>query len=245
MLNLSKKTFNLIKNHAIKENPYECCGLLIESGNYIHPYSCRNMADDKVNNFSLSPYDYLNADGAGKIIGFYHSHCLETQPNEFTLLDKLNSINHKLPLVLYYLPKDEFKIFNEKNFLYNYIGRPFEYNVNDCLSLVEEFYSKEFNIIFPTNNRNESWNTENPFRILENIENYGFVEIKNKESLKFGDIILINDKENKHPIHLMIYVDNNQILHQRPAAYSTIEQYNDLYKKQTYNIIRHKNLCYH
>jgi proteasome lid subunit RPN8/RPN11 len=242
MLNLSKKTFNLIKNHALTDNPNECCGLLVESGNYVHPYPCKNMADDKINNFSVSPYDYINASENSKIVGFYHSHCLKEQPNEFTLLDKLNSINHKLPLVLYYLPNDEFKIFNDKDVYSQYIGRRFSYNESDCLSLVQDFYSNEFDIKLPNKFRDEHWIRVNPREIIDNIPNFGFKELHVQENLKHGDII-ISKNSTSAPAHLMIYLENNQVLHQKLNSYSTVEQYSNLYKENTYIRIRHKELC--
>jgi len=239
MLNLTKKMFNQIKSHANQEKPNECCGLLvnIDGGTKIMP--CKNTADNKKDNFSIDALDYMQASDIGKIIAFYHSHC-EVGADDFSLLDKYNSINHKLPLILYYLPKNEFKVFDEHSLGCEYIGKPFTINKQDCLTLVESFYSREFNILLPHEFRDEHWMQENPRRILENIEKFGFFEIK--DNFKFGDIILVKHPSLGLPVHLMIYLNHDQILHHRYQGYSTIEIYNNFYKQMTYGVARHHKL---
>jgi len=242
MINITKNVYNSIKSHALKDKPFECCGLLIESGSYIGAYPCKNIAEDKLNHFALSPYDYLAADDAGgKIKAFYHSHCLPTQKNDFSLLDKFNSINHKLPLILYYVPKDEFKVFNDTELNYQYVGRKFEYGKFDCLSLVEDFYLKEFNVRLPEKDRYEGWEISNPSKILDNIRGFGFKEVSQKD-LRYGDLITIQHEKTKLPSHLLIYLEDNQILHHRYKGYSTVENYNEIYKSKTYNVLRHKDV---
>jgi proteasome lid subunit RPN8/RPN11 len=37
-----------IKEHALKENPEECCGLLVlNRNNILEAFACRNVAQDK------------------------------------------------------------------------------------------------------------------------------------------------------------------------------------------------------
>lgn len=241
MINLQKKHFNLIKQHALSVNPEECCGLLINKNKILIVLTCRNESEDKLNNFSINTMDYFNGSKIGEVVGFYHSHCLSSQPNDFTSLDKLNSISHGIPLVLYYLPNDEFKIFEEKDILSSYIGKKFEYNKQDCLSLVEEFYCKEYKIKLPHFPRNENWIRNQPESILENFEKFGFKKIID-DNINIGDVILISNDNNNLPSHLMIYLGNNQILHHRFQGYSTVEQYSYLYKVNTHSIVRHNSL---
>lgn len=240
MINISKNIYLLIKRHAKQCFPAECCGLLVNSGDKYKIIPCQNISDDKLNSFIIAPKDYVLATKSGQIIAFYHSHTSKFHEKDFTILDKLNSINHKLPIIMYNFIDDQFKIFDESEIDYQYIGLKFQYNVNDCLSLVEKYYKNEFNIILPIYDRNENTIENNPYIFIENMEKYGFQEIDKNIELKNGDIIINNSL--KGPTHLMIYVGNNQILHNKFNSYSTVELYNNLYKQYTYKIIRHKEL---
>jgi proteasome lid subunit RPN8/RPN11 len=241
MFELNKKIYESIKQHSLEMFPEECCGLLTydnKIGISVHP--CKNVADDKRNNFVISPSDYLRTAKTGNILSFYHSHTLPDHSEDFTNLDKMNSVSHKLPIILYNCPNDQFKIFNSDRIDCEYVGFKFKYNEHDCYSLVEMFYSKELKIQLPKTDRDINTMENNPYFMAENIENYGFKEVEDKKNIQYGDIIMSNSL--KGPTHLMIYIDNNQILHHRYNQYSTIEQYNNLYKSNTFKIIRHKKL---
>jgi len=237
MINFNKQLFSQIKYHALNDNPNECCGLIIETGNKNIAVPTRNCAENKEHNFSINPYDYMMATDIGKPVGFYHSHCSNNE--QFSDLDIHTSVNHKLPMLLYNIISDNFKIYNEsEDKLSKYIGIKFQYNVSDCASLIQNFYKNEFNIHLPHVHRDSSWAEKTPQLISENISNFGFKQTKD---LKYGDII-VTKFLNEHPRHLMIYVGNNQILHNRRDSYSMIEEYSYNYKKITMFVIRHNKL---
>lgn len=240
MINLSKKIYKSIKSHALHVTPEESCGLLIETKEGLITFPCENAAEDKLNNFSITPKDYIIGSNMGNIIAYYHSHTSENHSKDFTIIDKLNSVNHKLPIIMYNTIDDKFSIFDEKEVNYKYIGAKFEYNKNDCLSLVERYYNDEFNIKLPIYERNDQTIEKNPLLFIENIENYGFQELDKNIELKNGDIIITNSI--KGPTHLMIYIGNNNILHHRFGSFSTVEIYNNFYKQNTHLILRHKSL---
>ena len=238
-MNLSKWIFKTIKEFALESAPNECCGFLLDIDNSIHIFKCKNSAEDSLNNFLISPKEYIKASLIGKILYSYHSHPSEKHSDNFTLLDKLNSIEHKIPMIVYNITNDKFSFFEDNHINSEYIGQPFEYNKNDCLSLVERFYEKEFKIQFIKRNRDENTIKDDPKIFIRNIDNYGFQELTDKEELKYGDIIITNSAFG--PTHLMIFIGNNEILHHRIHGYSTTEIYSNLYKKNTVKRIRHKN----
>jgi len=236
ILNLTNRDFLKIKNHAIEELPNECCGLLIDTSSGIDVSRSNNVSDNKLSNFSIDIKDYFRAIQKGKIIAFYHSHG-ESDINEFSLLDKINSINHKLPMILYNTKLNEFKLFNSNDLGCSYVGKPFKFEKATCLTLVENFYLKEFNIPFPPELKNTKWVNENLENMETEIKKCGF-QIINGEK-KFGDLILLDELSRGKPNHLMIYLNNNQILHHKHRGYSTVEIYNEQYKKHTHSIARH------
>ncbi len=238
MLTLNNNILNNIKKHAATDSPNECCGLIYSSGDNNYVFPSINISQNKRNSFTISPVDYINASEQGKIVAFYHSHC--GYNSEFSECDKYSSLNYKLPLVLYDVQTDKFKIFNDKDNKFNkYLGIKFEYGQNDCFSLIQEFYSNEFEIKLPDIQRNKNWYENNSNLIIENISSFGFHSI---EQPKYGDIILVRRTDQKLPRHLMIYLKNDTVLHNSLNSYSVIESYSYAMKLQTHTILRHKSL---
>lgn len=239
MINLNKRIFNQIKNHALYESPAECCGLLVETSGVLSIFPCQNIAQNTIINFKISYRDYLRATISGDIKAYYHSHAAPETVDVLTEKDKFISYNHKYPIVLYLLKEDEFCIFDQEQS--KYIGLKFVWGEQDCVTLIQLFYKNEFNIDLPDESRDEMWYEKDPNKIVNNIDRFGFVKVGN-EPLKVGDIIGIKIKQ-EMPSHLLIYVGNDQILHQRTNSYSSIEPYSDLLKNQTAFILRHQSKC--
>ncbi len=241
MIYLPKYILANIKRHSLSESPKESCGFVLKKNDKLICFECENMADDKFNNFLISPKEYIKACELGEISYIYHSHPSESHDYSFTSLDKINSVGHKTPMILYNVPNDKFSVFYENVLEIKYVGRFFEYNKNDCFSLVEEFYHNEFNIELIKKDRDYQTLKDNPNFIIDNISNYGFQEIDKKDKMKYGDVLIT--KGINGPSHLMIYINNNQVLHHPFNNYSTICQYSDYCKNNTIKVIRHKNLC--
>lgn len=236
---LTKPIMNNIKSQSLREFPQECCGLIIEKSNRNVVFPTRNCAEDKLHNFIINPLDYIFAADIGKVKAFYHSHC--NYNFDFSPLDKFSSINHKLPLILYNIKNDNFKIYNENDnsFLDKYVGIKFECNKSDCLGMVQKFYKEEFNIILPQIDRDNNWTVKNKNIIEENIYSFGFNKVNDKDNLKYGDVLLMHLPVQNNIRHLMIYLDNNQVLQNRLNSYSSIEIYNNKYKELTSFVVRH------
>tara|TARA_R100000329_G_scaffold141291_2_gene124030 strand:- start:584 stop:931 length:348 start_codon:yes stop_codon:yes gene_type:complete len=62
--------------HAQKEQPLECCGLLVKDKGKLDYWPCRNVAfKHDVANFVIEPDDWaLCEDSVDEIIGIVHSH---------------------------------------------------------------------------------------------------------------------------------------------------------------------------
>ena len=62
--------------HAQKEQPMECCGLLVKDQGKLDYWPCRNVAfKHDVANFVIEPDDWaLCEDSVDEIIGIVHSH---------------------------------------------------------------------------------------------------------------------------------------------------------------------------
>ena len=240
---IDKKIKNFIKKQALENIPNECCGFIVKENDSFKCIPCNNTATDKINNFKIASLEYLKIQNKYKIYYIYHSHTNENC--DFSEMDKNCSENLNLPIILYNIQKNIFKIYQPINISNNYIGRYFEIGINDCLSLVEDYFKNELNFII---NFYENWKQirENLNKDLisakevgENIikdkifEKNGFKNIGNKNLIK-NDILVLN-VYNKH---FAIYLDNNKILHQPMLSFSKIENYCNFYRRHTELVYR-------
>lgn len=239
-MEFNKKILDYIKEDSLNRCPEESCGLVLQKNNEIYAEKCRNLADNKIDNFIVSPSDYVRLSKNSEILSVYHSHTNGDSLESFSCKDQLTSQNTKLPMIMYHTVYDTFHFLDPNSVYLKYIGRKFQFNHSDCLSLVEDFYKNEFHIILPKTNRDSNTMEKRPRLMVDNINHYGFSIIDEPDNLQYGDLILC--KNLKGPTHLMIYIGSDQILHHRYNQYSTIEQYNNFYRNQTHCVIRHKNL---
>jgi proteasome lid subunit RPN8/RPN11 len=241
-----------IKEHALKENPEECCGLLVlNRKNILEVFPCRNAAQDKENEFVVCQMDYLKASMNGKVAGIYHSHCI--QDNSFSELDKQISSNLKLKNIVYILKRDSFEEYSPENYYNKYINKNFVINQSDCLSIVENYYNEEFGIKIFHYERGVDWdknyadfvkNKLTEFCDSENFDKFfeNFIKIEGIENAKKHDIIVFKYLDN-YPSHFGIYLEQGYILHQPRNKKSVIEKLTDAEKRRIYCFARSKQLC--
>jgi proteasome lid subunit RPN8/RPN11 len=86
MISISTDSLNEIREHGVKDYPYECCGLLL--GHYSaegkivrQPYSISNAREEsaKRNRFLIEPEELMRGERFARehkleVVGFYHSH---------------------------------------------------------------------------------------------------------------------------------------------------------------------------
>jgi len=69
-----------IVDHARRQAPQECCGMLIgDSGDVLECVPARNIADRPTVRFLIDPHDHVQALRSARargldVVGFYHSH---------------------------------------------------------------------------------------------------------------------------------------------------------------------------
>lgn len=70
MRRLTLEDRQAISTHAQNESPFECCGVITETG--VVP--CKNAARDRVNAVRIESQEVGKIGRKNKIVGFYHSH---------------------------------------------------------------------------------------------------------------------------------------------------------------------------
>ena len=243
-----------IKAHSLKESPDECCGLLLlNKKNVLEAFPCRNIAQDKENEFVVCQLDYLKAAMNGKIVGIYHSHCI--QDNSFSELDKQISYKLNLKNIVYILKRDSFEEYSPENYYNKYVDKDFVIGVSDCLSIVENYYNEEFGIKIFHYERTADWDKDYPEFVKDKLaefcdsqnfdkffEKENFVKIEGIENARKLDIIVFKYLEN-YPSHFGIYLGQNHILHQPRNKKSIIEKLTDAEKRRIYCFVRSNQIC--
>jgi proteasome lid subunit RPN8/RPN11 len=211
---IDKKNKNFIKNQSLKDYPNETCGFIVEDKGEFRCIPCKNIAQNSIENFKISPKEYLEIKRKYmNILYIYHSH---TNNNDnFSELDKNCSENLCVPIILYYLNTDLIKIYEPLNIKKEYTGRFYKHGEYDCFKLIEEFYKKEKSIEFKYDKEFykkslEEMDIKNELIKFYNHNNFNIID--NKE-LELHDILLIDAFGENKPKHFALYMGDNKILH--------------------------------
>lgn len=227
--------FDSIKKHILREYPKEACGFILEDDSVI---SLENIAEEPTKSFKIGAENF--AKYAGRIAYIYHSHCRDRRrpspldlrtPSKEDLEGQISTDVKWLifasdgtfvgtPLELPRTPSDR------------YIDRPFIWYVNDCYTMVQDYYKFELGIdLAPGKLFHVHEVRKQPAVFSQFIEEYGFTEIHPATELQNGDLFII-DNSGYSENHLMIY-HNGKLLHQdllsREEPY---ENYVDRFRKR-------------
>lgn len=231
---LTKEIKDKIREYAIKNKPYEICGLIIQVNDLLEMFPCKNISFHKEDSCMLNPLDYIVASTKGKIIAYVHSH----KSKHLSILDNFNAFNHNIISVVYSYEEDEFYIILPE--LESYLNIAFEIGKNDCFELVRNYFYKKFTIDIGDFTRDENWYKINPNSIIDEYENRGFIKINTYNNIQINDVIVFNI--DNIPSHMAIYLGNDLILHHPRKNRSEICEIGESLKKRICLIGRHKNL---
>lgn len=226
-----------IKLHAKTTYPNECCGILVGNSSESTVVICDNIADKPEYSFIINPDQIQNYD-IKDIHAFYHSH---KEEERFSIADIAFSEKLGKECVLYIVDKDIFKIYTPNGASTPYVGRPFFIGELDCINLFLDYYQRELNLQLPEIPKKLRINytdTANKNFLYEYYTSNDFTRVLQPQT---HDIILMSLPNVKFPVHILIYLGQNKVLHHL-NEFSTIEPYNNAMKRLTTHIFRHRSL---
>jgi len=245
-MNLKDTIKNTIKEHALREKPKECCGLLIENENEEEVHPCKNSSEKPSLHFSIRPHDYAFASKRGKIKAVYHSHNSDNE--KFSVNDMFNSRSHCVDYILYNTVKNTFSFFDykkNKTFLYN---RIFKIGESDCYTIIKEYYADLGIKLEGENTFGNEWYKKNPhligqlFNLNKNNPNLPIMELPPSSELKEHDVIVFEFIKGAGPNHVAVYLGDGTMIHHPRNRYPCIENLNSIYEKKMYKIYRYEGL---
>lgn len=206
-----------IKAHAIKDAPYEACGLVVVNQlGEVSVIPCENRARNKRGQFIISVEDERVAEKKGHVAAFYHSHADDVaNPSleSFSREDLDISYECGIPALLYTHPNDTWKFNVPVTYTpANLLGRPFAWGIWDCYTLVRDYYLINKKVVMgsylPPENATEA--SDFGYETLAQKENFHEVPLSEARE---GDVMLIKLKSN-FINHCLIYLGGNEYLHQ-------------------------------
>mgnify|MGYP003121294115 FL=1 len=222
--------------HAKEQDPKESCGLLLNIRGKEKYFPCRNLSMTSYQCFIIDPEDYIKADNTGEIIAVVHSH--PVTPAIASQADKISCEQSNLPWHIVNPKTEQWGYYEPCGYKAPLIGRPWVWNVTDCLSLVTDWYLEEkgIELIKATRPLTPEEFEENPESEVDgDFNNYltkvGFRLLAPDEKLENGDVLLMGIL-NKGLNHVGIFIDGD-ILHHLTDRLSCREPYNQWLLKCT------------
>jgi proteasome lid subunit RPN8/RPN11 len=215
--------------HAKDQDPKESCGLLLNIRGKEKYFPCRNLSMTSHLCFIIDPEDYVKADNTGEIIAVVHSH--PVTPPTPSQADKISCEQSNLPWHIVNPKTEQWGYYKPCGYKAPLIGRPWVWNVTDCLSLVTDWYLEEKGIELTKATRpltHEEFEENPESEVDGDFNNYlikvGFRLLEPDEKLENGDVLAMGIL-NKGLNHVGIFIDGD-ILHHLTDRLSCREPYN-------------------
>lgn len=231
-----------ILRHAQECCPEESCGFIVsDESSRLRYEKVKNMSDNAESSFLISERDFEAFGDSVKFVVHSHPSGNEIPSEE----DKVSSNRCGIPYVIISLPSKCVSVYRPKSEVIPFVGRKFMYPINDCVSLVRDFYIDSMGIEVDDFHRPE-WNwwlkCDDEGFIVKDLKSCGFIEVDPEDGLEMGDIIAMKLRS-KVVNHIAVYIDNNIILHHLSGQKSLTEIYGHYWRINTNSVYRMKRQC--
>ena len=251
---MRKNSIEAIRRHAQACYPRECCGLVIVKGSIEKYLPCENTAEDN-DHFVISAADYARAEDNGIVVAVVHSHPDETDRPSVAdrRLCNESGLSWLIVSVRKGVAAPTVRRIEPENQPVPLLGRAFSHGVQDCYTLVRDFYEREMGVQIPDFARSDDWWKAGQDLYMDNFEQAGFYRLDADAALQFGDVILMQvsaqvanhagvfvgavDRLDNRPVFPAL---QNAFIHHLYGRLSTREVYGGYWKDNTLAIVRYK-----
>lgn len=227
--------------------PEEACGLVVTAASGLRYWPCRNLAPESRDRFVIDPDDWVAAEEVGDVLAVFHSHPDATAHPSLT--DRIACFKSGLSWLIAAWPGGALCELQPQACSAPLVGREFEFGVQDCYTLIQDYFHRELGIVLPDYDRDDgfweprrladgSWQPGREL-YLEGFESAGFVAIDGEPQQH--DVILMQvsaDVSN----HGAVYLGDGRILHHLYGRLSTRDVYGGYWLRHTTRLLRHVRL---
>ena len=218
-------------DHAQKDSPNEACGLLAVYKGKEKYFPCKNLAEEKGEYFIIDPDDWVTIEDKGEIVAVIHSH--PNCPPTPSQADLASCEYLDLPFYIVTPETQQWHYFEPSGYKKGLIGREWVWDIQDCWSLVTDWYKEKKNIEikhWPRPSSPQEFE-QNPY-FEKVITGSGFIELDDDVNLQVGDVLLMDSSQNKLS-HVALYIGDQTILHHCVKRLSCREIYDQKYIEWT------------
>lgn len=211
----------------------ESCGFVLTNGSVV---VVENTANDPVDEFAISPDDYLKYEG--RIRGVWHSHLTLSG---FSQLDQQVLSADILPWAVYCMGDDTFHQCNPEGSA-PLLGRPFVFGVYDCYSLVRDKLT-ELGVDLPAWERGTwgEWNTP-AFSAFDDTWRSVGRPVTNGRYQE-GDILLLNLGDYAgHTDHVGVFTSHRIFIHHAVGQRSREQVFGSYWSRRLNWVVRPNEL---
>lgn len=226
--------FAQIADHAESSPSREVCGfLLLDGKGSLEVQRAPNCALEHTR-WAIHPELFSQVKRSGRLYGFYHSHFDVAET--FSEPDIKSSETCLLPMFLYSVITKCFNYHRPRTIIPTLENRAFIMGVQDCASLVIDYYEVNYGIKLPFVAR--------PPEIIE--KGCGFLpEVLTQQmrsvpasSMQKDDLITFSIRNQGKENHVGIYLGEGYILHQLQGRPSDRQVLSESWKKAIVNVLR-------
>ena len=197
--------------HAKKDAPNEACGLVAIYKGKEKYFPCKNLAEDLQDQFILDPDDWINAEDQGEIVAVFHSH--PNHPPTPSQADLASCEYLDLPFFIVTPETSDWYYFEPSGYKKNLIGREWKWQIQDCWSLIEDWFKEKKGIKLKHWDRPKSPKEFSKNRLFESgLPLTGFIELENTIDLEEGDVLLMDTTKTGSLDHVALYLGDQTIL---------------------------------
>jgi len=230
---IREKLLRQIREHAQASYPAEACGLIVQVGHGQRYVPCRNSHPEPTEHFEIAPQDYADAEDAGQVLAVVHSHPDATsRPSK---LDRAQCDAMGLPWYILSWPENDLRRVEPDVWPRPLIGRHYIYGMQDCYSIVQDWYQQERGIHLGRPETADGWWKRGENMILEHYESLGF---RRCDDLHAGAVIIMqvsSDIVN----HCALYTGDGTMIHHMPGRLSESSPYGGYWQERTHAILEY------
>lgn len=245
-LHLPNKLRGRLAAAAAAAYPAEACGLIVRSSNRCLRFvPCRNVATDASDRFEIHPDDWADCEDSGQIVAVWHTHPdASAHPS---VHDRIGCSRSGLPWLIQAWPDGT--ILQIQPIQQPLVGREFEFGVQDCYTLIQDYFRLELAITLPDFEREDGFWERKPLAeggwapgrelYLEGFEAAGFVQAQGEP--RPHDVILMQ-VASEVVNHGGIYLGDGVMLHHLYGQLSSRVPYAGVWHRHTRLVVRHRTL---